>query len=109
MVLRRTPHADYDAQYHLVWSPKYRKDILKDDVQQRVRELFEAIAQQYDITIEKMEVSSDHVHILCSFPPRYSIAQVYMFSVQPLREKSREESVAVEEPVVSPDRSVRGS
>ncbi len=34
------------------------------------------IAEQYDITIEEMEVSPDHVHIFCSFPPRYSIAQV---------------------------------
>ncbi len=76
MFLKRTPHAVYDTQYHLVWSPKYRKDILQDNVQRRVRELFEEIAEQYDITIEEMEVSPDHVHIFCSFPPRYSIAQV---------------------------------
>ncbi len=59
-----------------VWSPKYRKDILQAEIQQRVKELFEEIAQHYDIVIEAMEVSCDHVHILCSFPPRYSIAQV---------------------------------
>ena len=34
------------------------------------------MAEQYDITIEEMEVSPDHVHILCSFPLRYSMAQV---------------------------------
>ena len=76
MVLRRTPHAVYDTLYHLVWSPKYRRDVLQGDIQQRVRELFADIAEQYDITIEEMEVSLDHVHIFCSFPPRYSIAQV---------------------------------
>lgn len=76
MVLRRTPHAVYDTQYHLVWSPQYRRDVLQGDVQRRVKELLPAIAEQYDITIEEMEVSPDHVHILCSFPPRYSIAQV---------------------------------
>ena len=41
-----------------------------------MQELFADIAEQYDITIEEMEVSPDHVHIFCSFPPRYSIAQV---------------------------------
>ena len=41
-----------------------------------MREMFQEIAEQYDITIEEMEVSPDHVHIFCSFPPRYSIAQV---------------------------------
>ena len=41
-----------------------------------MKELFDDIAIQFDIVIEEMEVSADHVHILCSFPPRYSIAQV---------------------------------
>ena len=76
MVLRRTPHAVYDTLYHLVWSPKYRRDVLQGEIQQRVQELFADIAEQYDITIEEMEVSPDHIHIFCSFPPRYSIAQV---------------------------------
>ncbi len=76
MVLRRTPHAVYDTLYHLVWSPKYRRDVLQGEVQQRVRELLADIAEQYDITMEAMEVSPDHVHLFCSFPPRYSIAQV---------------------------------
>ena len=76
MVFRRTAHAAYDTAYHLVWSPKYRKKILQGAIAERVREMFAEIAEQYDITIEEMEVSLDHVHIFCSFPPRYSIAQV---------------------------------
>ncbi len=46
MVLRRTPHAVYDTLYHLVWSPKYRRDVLQGEIQQRVRELFTDIAEQ---------------------------------------------------------------
>ena len=76
MVLRRTPHAVYDTLYPLVWSPKYRRDVLQGEIQQRVRDLFTDIAEQYDITLEEMEVSPDHVPIFCSFPPRYSISQV---------------------------------
>ena len=76
MALRRTPHAVYDTLYHLVWSPKYRRDVLQGEVQQRVQELFGDIAEQDDITIEEMDVSPDHVHLFGSFPPRYSIAQV---------------------------------
>jgi putative transposase len=76
MVLRRTPHAVYDTLYPWVWSPKYRRDVLQGEVQRRVQELFADIAEQYDITIAEMEVSPDHVHIFCSFPPRYSMAQV---------------------------------
>ena len=42
----------------------------------RVEELFREIGEAYDITIEEMEVSVDHVHIFCSFPPRYAISEV---------------------------------
>jgi putative transposase len=76
VAIRRTPHAVYDTQYHLVWSPKYRKAILQGTVAQRLRELFTETAEAYDITIEEIEVSVDHVHIFCSFPPRLSISQV---------------------------------
>ena len=76
MALRRTPHAVYDTQYHLVWSPKYRKAILQGAIAKRVEELLHEIAQAYDITIEEMQVSVDHGHVFCSSPPRLSIAQV---------------------------------
>lgn len=76
MVIRRTAHAVYDTQYHLVWAPKYRKKILRGELRQQVARWFGEIAEHYEITITEMEVSEDHIHILCSFPPRYSIAQV---------------------------------
>ncbi len=50
MVLRRTSHAVYDTLSHLVWSPKYWRGVLHGEIQQRVRELFTDIAEQYDIT-----------------------------------------------------------
>ena len=76
MVLKRTSHAVYDAKYHLVWAPKYRKWILRGDLRDRVRELFQQIAQDFNWEIDTMEVAEDHVHIFLSFPPRYSIAKV---------------------------------
>ena len=75
-VLRRTPHAVYETLYHLVWSPKYRRDVLPGEIRQRGQELFADLAEQYDITLEEMEVSRDPLPIFCSFPPRYAIAQV---------------------------------
>ena len=76
MVWRRAAHSAYDTAYHLVWSPKYRKGILTGALAKRVEELFREISEAHDITIEEMEVSVDHVHIFCSFPPRYAISQV---------------------------------
>ena len=76
MGLRRTSHAVYDAEYHLVWAPKYRKWILRGDIRQRVKELFGEITAHHGIEIDAMEVAEDHVHLFVSFPPRYSISRV---------------------------------
>ena len=76
MVWRRAAHAAYDTAYHLVWWPKYRKGLLRGDLAKRVEQLFREIAQAHDVSIEELEVSVDHVHIFCSFPPRDSISQV---------------------------------
>ena len=66
----------YDAKYHLVWAPKYRKWILRGEIRDRAKELFREIAEYHGFEIEEMEVAGDHVHIFISFPPRYSISKV---------------------------------
>lgn len=76
MAVKRTSHAVYDTKYHLVWTPKYRKWILRGKVRRRVEELFREIAQDFGFEIDTMEVTGDHVHIFLDFPPRYSIAKV---------------------------------
>jgi putative transposase len=46
MGLRRTSHAVYDAAYHLVWCPKYRKKIFEGkEIQQRAKQLIEEIIE----------------------------------------------------------------
>jgi putative transposase len=74
--LKSTSHAVYEAKYHLVWCPKYRKRVLVGEVGERVKQLFYRIAEQFDFEIDRCEVAEDHIHLLISFPPRYSIAKV---------------------------------
>jgi putative transposase len=76
MELKRTSHAVYDTKYHLVWAPKYRKWILRGDVRERAREIFEEVSRSHDFQIDTMEIAEDHVHIFLSFAPRYSISRV---------------------------------
>ena len=73
MGVRRTKHAVYDLKYHLVWIPKYRKDILSGEVSRYLKEVFQRIAEEF--RIDTMEVMEDHVHIFVEVPPRYSPAQ----------------------------------
>jgi putative transposase len=76
MELKRTSHAVYDTKYHVVWTPKYRTWILRGDVRERTKEIFEQIAATHDFEIDTLEIAQDHVHIFLSFPPSYSISTV---------------------------------
>ena len=76
MSIRRAAHAVYDTKYHLVWAPKYRKWIKREDIRDKAREIFGEVAENYGFEIQEMRVAPDHVHIFLSFPPRYSIARV---------------------------------
>ena len=67
----------YDTTYHLVWCPKRRKTVFKDaELRNRADQLFREISDEYEFEIQEMEVGEDHVHILISFHPKYSIGQV---------------------------------
>ena len=76
MPLKRSSHAVYEAKYHLVWCPKYRKKILSEEIRPRIKELFFEISSHFDFEIDRCEIAEDHVHILLSFPPRYSFSKV---------------------------------
>ena len=76
MVIRRSAHAVYDTKYHLVWTPKYRKWVQREDIRKRVREIFSDIAGHHGFEIQELRVAPDHVHIFLSFPLRYSVAYV---------------------------------
>ena len=76
MNIKRTSHGVYEAKDHLVWCPKYKKKILDEEIQPRVKELFFEIANHFDFEIDRCEASEDHIHILISFPPRYSVSKV---------------------------------
>jgi len=76
MGIRRTKHAVYDLKYHIVWIPKYRKDILDKEVSDYLKAMFNKIAEEYGFRIDTMEVIEDHVHIFVEVPPKHSPAQV---------------------------------
>jgi putative transposase len=76
MTIRRTAHAVYDAKYHWVWARKYRKWIKREDIREKVKEIFREVAERHEYEIEEVNIAPDHVHIFLSFPPRYSIAHV---------------------------------
>lgn len=60
----------YNVNYHIVWSVKYRKRILKRGVDDYLKTLFIKIAEEKGFTIQTMEVMEDHVHIFATAHPK---------------------------------------
>ncbi len=73
---KRTHHATYNINYHLVWCPKYRRSVLTGDVGKRLAELIPLYAAELDGEVLELVVMPDHVHLFASFPPTLSIAQI---------------------------------
>ena len=77
MNLKRASHSVYDTCYHFVWCPKFRRDIFKNsEVRGRAKKLIYEIADEYNFEIFECEVAVEHVHIMLSFAPKYSIGEV---------------------------------
>ena len=77
MAIKRTSHSVYDTSYHLVWCPKYRKNIFKrEEVRERAKQLIKEICEEYRFEVIELEIDEDHVHVMVSFPPSRSIGEV---------------------------------
>ena len=69
-------HAKWECKYHVVFIPKYRKKMLYKGLRQYLGEIFRKLAEQKESRIEEGHLQSDHVHMLISIPPKYSVSQV---------------------------------
>ena len=72
-------HTKWDCKYHVIWIPKYRKKSIFWDLRQYLGEILRELAKQKECTVIEGHLMPDHVHILLSIPPKYSVAQVVGF------------------------------
>lgn len=68
-------HLTYLCRYHVVFCPKYRRKILTDGKDIKLKEIFIEPAEKHGFEILQMEVMPDHVHLLISCNPRYGIME----------------------------------
>ena len=74
--IRKGSHSIHQLHVHLVWSTKYRYEVLRGDIQIRCRDLIRQTCDTLDIQILKGVVSKDHVHLHLSYPPKLSISDI---------------------------------
>jgi putative transposase len=94
MVSQRWIHANtcvYNIGYHLIWCPKYRRQVLVDEIEKRLRELLKKKAKELKVEIDTMEIMPDHVHLFVKAKPTSSphwlVQQFKGFSSHELRKE----------------------
>ena len=67
----------FNINYHIVWSTKYRRKVLTDDIEKRLKELLIDVGKQKGFDIAEIEVGQkDHVHVFVSAIPKISISYI---------------------------------
>jgi putative transposase len=76
MEYRRQTHAVYHTRYHIVFSTKFRRKLLKGGMGRYMAKLVKGIERDHpEIHIVEVNTDEDHIHILCSIAPKVSVAQ----------------------------------
>ena len=65
--------AVYLTQYHIIWSPRYRRSLLVGPIKDRLEEIIRTVCDEKQATIKALEIMPDHVHIFVSFTYREPI------------------------------------
>lgn len=72
-------HTKWECKYHVVFIPKYRRKAMYQELRQYLGKIFHDLARQKECRIEEEYLCADHVHMLISIPPKYSVSQVMGF------------------------------
>ena len=76
---KKLAHALWQCKYHVVWCPKYRFQILKGDVGKAVRDIVKELCEWRGMEVLAGSVQVDHVHLVVSIPPKYSVSEAVGF------------------------------
>jgi putative transposase len=64
----------YQTAYHVIWCPKYRRDVLTGEVATEVNNLLEAVCRKRRWPVISKEIQPDHIHLFLSIPPATAVA-----------------------------------
>ena len=72
----RLSHSVWECKYHVVFIPKYRRKVLFGQLRNEIGKVIRKLARQKGCEVEEGHLQRDHVHMLISIPPKYSVAQI---------------------------------
>ena len=69
-------HTKWECKYHIVFAPKYRRQVIYGKIWQDIGQMLRKLCEYKGIEIIEAEACKDHIHMLVSIPPKYSVAQI---------------------------------
>ena len=69
-------HTKYNCKYHVVFAPKYRRQIIYGKIKKDIGVMLRKLCEYKGVEIIEAEACPDHIHMLLSIPPKYSVAQI---------------------------------
>ena len=68
-------HTKWECKYHIVFAPKYRRQIIYGKIRQDIGQMIRKLCEYKGVEIIEAEACKDHIHMLISMPPKYSVSQ----------------------------------
>ena len=69
-------HSKWRCHYHIVFAPKYRRQAIYGRIKEDIGKIIRQLCDQKGVEIIEAELCPDHIHMLISIPPKYSVAQI---------------------------------
>lgn len=69
-------HTKWECKYHIVFAPKYRRQVIYGKIKVDIGNMLRKLCEYKGVEIIEAEACKDHIHMLVSIPPKYSVAQI---------------------------------
>ena len=69
-------HTKWLCKYHIVFTPKYRRKIIYNQYRESIKEIIKSLCKYKGVEIIEGHLMADHVHMLVSIPPKYSVSSI---------------------------------
>ena len=77
---KRLSHSLYECKYHIVFCPKYRYRIFRDELADYTRQQIESLCRHKEhVEVLELNIQPDHIHLVLSIPPKYAVSNVMGF------------------------------
>ena len=69
-------HTSWNCKYHIVFAPKYRRQVIYGKIKKDIGIMLRKLCEYKQVEILEAEACKDHIHMLVSIPPKYSVSQI---------------------------------